>query len=127
MDEEVVCIKVFDEAGDVVFEGKVSSDIVPRELLKLRCFLERVLNTICNKRTNERIESFKGSQAEDAELVASHGSYDDFSGVLYVDADDGVLRTSKRVPSCECVMMSLWVTHEECEKSVQVRNEYMGH
>ncbi|MBN8095834.1 hypothetical protein, partial [Vibrio vulnificus] len=52
------------------------------------------------------------------ELVAGRGGYKDFSGVLYVGADDGVLRKSKSVPLCECKMMTVWrAPQEECEKA----------
>ena len=37
--------------------------------------------------------------------------------MLYVGADDRVLRKSKIVPSSDCVMMSVReLSHEECEK-----------
>ena len=117
-EEEIVYIKVFDEKkGDVVFEGKVSTDVEPGELVYLRCFWERYMNGINNKATNEEVKSFKGLQ-NNVELVAGRGVYKGFLGVLYVGADDGVLRKSESVPSCECVMMSVWwLSHEECEKA----------
>ncbi|MBJ6977400.1 hypothetical protein, partial [Vibrio cholerae] len=85
-----------------MFEGKVSTDVAPSELVKLKCFWERGWNGIFSKATNEEMASFKGLQ-NNVELVAGDGGrYLDFSGVLYVGADDGVLRKSKNVPSCEC-------------------------
>ena len=120
MEEVFVNLKIFDEKrGDVVFEGKVSTDVEPDELVKLRCFRERGLYGIYSKVSNERLMSFKGLQ-NNVELVAGD-DYDlkEFSGVLYVGADDdGVLRKSKNVPSFECVLLSVWyLSHEECEKA----------
>jgi hypothetical protein len=115
--EDVVYIKIFDKEEVVVFEGKVSTNIEPHELVKLRCFWERDLYGVYSKATNEQVTSFKGLQ-NNVELVAGGGDFEYFSGVLYVGAEDGVLRKSKRVPSCECKMMSLWnLSHEECEKA----------
>ncbi len=102
---DVIFMKV---NGDVLFEGKVSSDVKPHEL-------ERGLGGIYIKSASEKVKSFKGLQ-NNVELVAGSGVSKDFAGVLYVGADD-VLRKSKRVPSCECVMMTLReLSHEECEK-----------
>ena len=117
-EEEVVYLKVFDEEkGGVVFEGKVSTDIEPDELLKLKCFRERSWYGMFSKGSNEEVKSFKGFQ-NNVELLAGRGGSKTFSGVLYVGADDGMLRTSKSVPSCECVTMSVWwLSHEECEKA----------
>lgn len=107
-EDKVVFIKVFDKkTGHVLFEGKVSTEVQPYDLVHLRCFRERYLETLYNKATDERVESLMGLQ-NNVELVASiDGDYREFSGVLYVDAEDGVLRRSKCVPSCECKMMSL--------------------
>lgn len=114
----VIYIKVCDrDKGDVVFEGKVSADISPTELLKLECFQERNLVTIRDKRTGEIVESLNGG----VELVASvYGLDRRFSGVLYVAAadGDGVLRKSTTVPTCECSLMSVWeLSNDECQNA----------
>lgn len=73
---------------------------------------------IYNKATNEEVKSFKGLQ-NNVDLVAGGGRHKDFSGVLFVGAEDVVLRKSESVPSCECVLMSMcWLSHEECEQEV---------
>jgi hypothetical protein len=117
MEEEVVYIKVLDKKKrDVVFEGKVSTNVEPHELTKLRCFRERKLDVICNKTTNKQVTSFKGLQ-NNVELLARPAGYNGISGVLYVGAEDGVVRKINCVPSCECVMMSVWrLSQEECEE-----------
>lgn len=113
MEDEVVYIKVFDgEEGDVVFEGKVSTDVEPHELVKLGCFRDRGWNVIFNKGTSEEVESFKGLQ-NNVELIAGGGDNKRFSGALYVGADDGVLRMSMNVPSFECVTMTVLILSQE--------------
>ena len=100
-----------------MFEGKVSTDVAPGELIKLGCFRERGLLGIYNKTTNVPVRSFKGLR-NNVELVAGNGGYNNFSGVLYISASDGVLRKSKSIPSCVCKMLSVrWLSHEECEKA----------
>lgn len=119
MQEGTVSLKVFDKKkSDVVFEGKVSTDVEPHELLHLSCFRERYLFIMFNRATNEEVKSFKGLQ-NNVELVASVSvDCGAFLGVLYVGVDDGVLRKSDSVPPCRCVMMSVWyLSQEECEKA----------
>lgn len=39
-----------------------------------------------------------------------------FCGELFVGTEDGVVRSSKSVPSCECVKMTVWsMLHEDCQ------------
>lgn len=119
MEEVFVNLKIYDEKkGDIVFEGKVSTDVKPHELVKLKCFWDRLLYGFFSKSTNEKVNSFKGL-TDNVELVAGDGvDYKSFSGVLYVGTEDGVLRTRKVVPSRPCKMMSVWwLSHEECEKA----------
>lgn len=126
-------VKVFDEkSGDILFEGKVSTDVTPNDLLRLRSLcvsklwnlatVERCCGTeLWNMATNEELVSFKGLQNVDV-LKRSSGRRKDFFGVLY-RLDDGVLRTSQNVPSCECVMMTLWnMSHEECQTVFSKKN-----
>lgn len=119
MEEEQVHIKVSDKVkGDVIFEGQVSVDITPGELVKLGCFPRGVKYSIRNKATGARVTSFKGGTSE-GELVATYGgTFEHFCGVLYETDDRAVLKKSKSVPSCEGVtMMCAWdLSHEECEK-----------
>lgn len=116
--EEVVEITVLDKmTGGVFFEGKVSEDVSAQELMKLGCFRERFCSAFCRVGTTERMESFKGFHH--LELYTLFGAASSsFSGVLYVK--DGVVRKSNGIPSCNCLLMSLWnVSKEECEKVVQ--------
>lgn len=101
-----------------MFEGKVSTDVEPHELVLLRFFWMRYLDCIYNKATNEQVNSFKGLRSNVELNARDGGKSKTFSGVLYVCAADGVLRKSKSVPSRECVLMSVWfLSHEESEKA----------
>lgn len=63
-DDEVACVKVFDEkSGDVVFEGKVSTDVAPNELVRLGCFQERYFCAFHIKTTKELLVTLKGVQS----------------------------------------------------------------
>lgn len=111
--EEVVHLRVFDEeTGDVVYEGNVSTDVSPDDLVWLGCFVVRGLSTIRKKASKERLTTLKGLQSN-TELVAASDWHDvDFSGVLFMeshdDYDGGVLRKSTHVPIlCQCVMMTV--------------------
>lgn len=123
VNDNVVYIKVFDEEeGDVVFEGDLSTEVTPDELLHLGCFLKRrlgfSLGFMYNRATCERVASFRWLR--NSELVFSRGGYSilSFSGVLYVGCQDGALRKSNTVPSCECLMMTVFhLSHEECKKA----------
>lgn len=117
--DELVYIKVYDEKKwDVVFEGKVCRDVEPCELVQLGCFCERELSGgIYDKRTGEEVKSLTGLQNY-VELVATSGVLHWYSGVIYTDADDGVLRKRNYVPrGVKYTSMSLWaMSIEECEK-----------
>lgn len=72
-----------------------------------------------DKSTHEQVKSFRGLQ-KNVEVVASSGLCEDFVGVLYADAEDLVVRKSKRIPSSECVLMSVWnLSEEECEMALK--------
>lgn len=119
--EEVVEIKVFDKkkGGGVVFDGAVSTDVAPGELVHLRCFVDRLLEELFDKSMKEQVESFKGIVTR-VELMATYGmgfNTSFFSGVLYIGYDDGVLRKSKSVPSIECRVIAGWYLEpKEAEK-----------
>lgn len=104
---EVVNVKVFDrKEGDVIFEGKVSTDILPDELLYLGRLCQRRLGAIHDSQNKKHLESFRGLQ--DVELAAFFGCIRvTFQGFLYVCPEDNVLRKSKlRVE--HAVMISAW-------------------
>lgn len=116
--QDFVQIKVFAQSnGDVIFEGKVSTDVSPVELVYLGCFVELNLGRISYKATNDRVTSFKTmAGTQNIELFASYGEFTGFSGVLYIAAEDLVLRKSDSVPSCKCLLMSLWdLSAEKCD------------
>lgn len=119
-EEDVVDIKVLDgKRGDVLFQGKVSTNVTPAELLYLGCFWERGFAAINIKATNELVKSFKGLQRSELVATAAGGRRKFFARVLYAGVD-GVLRNNKGVPSCDCMMMSVGVlSFEECEKAFQ--------
>lgn len=118
--EGVVCIKVSNgKNGEIVFEGKVSTDILADELVRFGCFFNKSLCAIHKKGSRKRLMDFK--RLNNVELVASSvGAFKEFSGVLYIGAEDGVLRKSKTVPSCKCVSMTGWgFSNEACQKAFQ--------
>lgn len=126
----IVHIKVFDEKkGDVIFEGKVCTDVTPQDLLLLRCFGGRYKKSLRRKDTNDDVTSLeelvKGKEtqilvASDVGVLPVHPG-----AVLYVGAEDGVLRTNLTVPQVECTMMEVWMlSHAECEKIFQHQHHH---
>lgn len=116
--QDVVHVQILDEEDDdVVFDGLVSSDVLPNELLHLRCLYEQSFCEVFNHATKALVTSLKGFKS-----IVLSSRFDlfgeiSFTGVVYKGLD-GVVRSSKSVPSCECKTMSVWKlsSHEECEK-----------
>lgn len=115
---EVVHIRVVDKRrNDVVFDGKVCTSVSPQELCCLGPFLDRGIDALVTQRKGgDVVTSFVGFRGY-VELVGCSALYYGGNGVLYVGAEDGVLRKSNVLPLCECKMISLWdLPRDECEK-----------
>lgn len=114
---QVIRVKVWDGMLEsVVFDGQVSMDAEPCQILNLPHVTTRFRHgKLCIKGSNRELNSFKGLR-DHVELVVVQGSMGECSGVVYVD-EAGVVRTSSNVPSCSASIMSVYnLPHEDCVK-----------
>lgn len=113
----VVLVKVAHKYDDeVIFEGKVSADVLPWELLHLDVFRKACVTLLQDRSTQREVTNFQGSDTFD--LVGSFPyKKHDFCGVLFWD-NNLVLRKSLQVlPLTSVSSMAVWnLSHDECMK-----------
>lgn len=121
---QAIHVKVWDEKQEkVVFDGKVSTIVEPRHLLRFIHECAGECEVFFFKGSNRELKSFKGLLKNKIELLAMRGSTTYFRGVMSVGRD-GVLRTSETIPPREAGCLSMFIlqnkmSEEDCMKVFQ--------